>query len=546
MRLRQSSRVRIGIGVALALAVSARAEAAPPGSSRLPVERVVRQLSLDLRGNVPEMADYDAVEGAADVPDALVESYLGSDEFRVQMRRYHEALLWTNPSVSLTSVTTALGPVTIDGVSIYRTTGRRSLYRGGDGTVDCQAKPQSILGYEPDGTPKAEDFGMASGKPVRREGYVEVHPYWEANPAVTIKVCAFDAQATETFMIASGTEAGTYSCNTLQGVGRSARCGCGPNLAFCTVTAVGNAVVAAFREQLLRSVDDHTVGGAPYSQLLTSKRAYVNGPLSHFLSYVAHTLPLSSIQVGLQPADGDVPSVPYGDATTWVAFEREAPHSGILTLPAYLLRYQTLRGRANRYRIAFRGQYFEPPSTQDSGCLEVGDDLTQRCVCRGCHTTLEPLAAHFGKFTEAGSMSLAHFPESFPTRAACNAGLVPSVSTFCDRFYSLVPALDDPDLRFWKLKPLRYADAAHPEVKPSFDAGPEGLAQADIASGLFHRSAVLQLFEFLMKRPANLDVTSPDYEGLTLEAIAADFQQHDDLKKAVLALVKLPAYRRLP
>jgi hypothetical protein len=546
MHTRQRGTSQSVIGAVLVLTASATAWAEPPASSWLPIERAVRQLSLDLRGNVPEMSDYALVEGATELPDALLEAYLASDDFRLQMRRYHEALLWTNPSVSLTSVSTRLSAATIDGVSILRTTGRRSLYRGGDGTADCQAKPQAALGYEADGTPKTEGFGVVAGKPVWREGYVEVHPYWEPNPATTVKVCAFDAQSTVNYSIAGGADAGTYSCNTLQGVGRSATCGCGPELRGCTSTVVGNAVVAAFREQLLRSVDDHTVGGAPYSQLLTSKVAYVNGPLSHFLSYVAHTLPHSSIQIGVQPSDGEVPSIPYAATDTWVSYERETPHAGILTLPAYLLRYQTLRGRANRYRIAFRGQYFEPPTTKDSGCLDVGDDLTQRCVCRGCHTTLEPLAAHFGKFTEAGSLSMADFPQGFATRAACNAALLPSLTTFCDRFYSLVPALEDPDIRTWRLKPLRYADSAHPDVLPNFEAGPEGLAQSDIDSGLFHEVAVMHLFEFLMKRPPNLDVTSPDHEGDVLALIAKDFHQHDDLRKAIRALVKLAAYRRLP
>ncbi|MBM4376959.1 MAG: hypothetical protein FJ095_17900 [Deltaproteobacteria bacterium] len=534
------------LGVALVLTASGTAWATPPATSWQPIERAVRQLSLDLRGNVPEMSDYELVEGAAELPDALIDAYLASDDFRLQMRRYHEALLWTNPSVSLASVSTALGSVTIDGVQILRLTGRRSLYRGGDGTADCQAKPQAVLGYEADGTPKTESFGVVGGNPVRREGYVEIHPYWEANPATVVKVCAFDAQTTASYSIASGPDAGTFSCNTLQGVSRSASCGCGPELRGCTVTAVGNAVLAAFREQLLRSVDDHTVGGAPYSQLVTTKKAYVNGPLSHFLSHVAHTLPLSSIQSGVQPSDGAVPSVPYAAGDTWISYEREAPHAGILTLPGYLLRYQTLRGRANRYRIVFRGQYFEPPSSKDTGCLDVGDDLTLRCVCRGCHTTLEPLAAHFGKFAEAGSVSMADFPLSFATRAACNAAVAPSLTAFCDRFYAVVPSLEDPDIRTWRLKPLRYADSAHPEVQPNFEAGPDGLAQSDIKSGLFHEVAVTHLFEFLMKRPPNLDVTSPDYEGETLATIAKDFREQDDLREAVRALVKLPAYRRLP
>ncbi len=533
--------------VAAALVVGASVQAAPPESAKgsLPIERFVRQLSLDLRGNVPEMTDYDAVDGASDIPATLLEAYLASDEFRLQMRRYHEALLWTNPTVSLTNVRVTLsassGPT-----PLWRAQGRRALYRGGDGSAECQAKPQSTIGYEPDGSPRTEDFGLVAGKPVRREGYVEVHPYWESDPSVTIKVCAFDAQTTSSFVVPSGIDAGTWPCDSLSGTIRSEHCGCGPELAYCNTSAVVTTVVSSMREQVLRSVDDHTGGGEPYSKLVTTPRAYVDGPLSHYLHYVAHVLPHSSVQTGLQPADGPVPLLGDHAAKGWVAYDRLEPHSGVLTLPAYLLRFQTQRGRANAYRIAFRGQYFEPPSAKDTGCFEVGDDLTQRCVCRGCHTTLEPLAAHFGKFSEAGSMVLTSYPESYLTRTACLNGLLPSVSSFCDRFYSVVPALEDPDIRYWKLKALQYADAQHPLVEPNFEAGPRGLAEADIASGLFHRVAVGHLFEFFMKRLPNLDVTSPDYEGATLDALAADFAKHDDLRQAITALVKLPAYRRLP
>lgn len=541
MRIRSNPYAAALIALGLGLFASRDSSAEPPEARVLPIERLVRQLSLDLRGNVPDMSDYDAVEGASELPDALLDAYLASDDFRIQMRRYHESLLWTNPAASLASTTTNLTPASVNGVSIYRLLGRRRKYRGGDGTAECQAKPQAQLGFEVDGSPKAEDFGSVAGTPLRREGYVEVHPYWEPNPAATIKVCAFDAQTAESFTYA----AGTYACDSAQSVTLTDRCGCGANLEHCTGAAVSRDVVSSFREQILRTIDDHTVGGAPYSKLLTSKTAYVNGPISHFLGKVAHTLPLSKIQAGLQPSDGALPEKEYLDET-WTAYERQAPHSGVLTLPAYLLRYQTLRGRANRYRIAFRGQYFEPPSIADTGCLDAGDDLTQRCVCRGCHTTLEPIAAHFGKFAEAGTMSFEDLTAVFPNRVACDAAVDPPYSGFCSRFYAAVPDAADPDILWWKLKPLQFADDAHPDIQPNFDAGPLGLAQADIDSGTFHRVAVHQLFEFLMKRPANLDVTSPDYEGATLDAIAANFQQHDSLRKAVRALVTLPSYRRLP
>ena len=74
----------------------------------------------------------------------------------------------------------------------------------------------------------------------------------------------------------------------------------------------------------------------------------------------------------------------------------------------FMLRFQTNRSRANRFRIVFTGQYFIPPEqpeTAESGeCEEVTADVTQQCTCRYCHQVLEPLAQYWGGFFEAGSV----------------------------------------------------------------------------------------------------------------------------------------------
>lgn len=518
----------------------------------LPVERQIRRLSLDLRGTVPDMADYEAAEGQTAVPDAVLDAYLASDELRAQMRRYHENLLWTNPSIIIGDTGFSLSTVTISGNTLHFLTGRRGTYRGGDSTHACQNKPQADLGYDPDGRPKAEFMGKDNGIDWFAEGYVEVHPYWEPDPAKTIKVCAFDAQASATYTIPTGANAGTYSCDSVLAhaqlsADKKNPCGCGPNLDYCIMASVVTPVVlASMREQLLRLIDEHTAGGKPYSGILTSKTAHYNGPLVHYFKYLGRQQTFSRTQNIPQPADGPLPDLKYLEQDNWVSIEREAPHAGVLTLPAYLLRFQTNRGRANRYRIAFEGQYFQPPSTKDTDCAEVGNDLTGRCVCRGCHLTLEPMAAYFGQFVEAGTTALRDFEPEFANQTDCGKGAQPSSSTWCQRYYVPVPSKEDPDIRPYKLKALEYADTDHPQVQPHFDAGPAGIAKEDIESGLFHKVAVVHLFEYLMKRSPNMDVTSPDFEGDLIESIAAEFKAHDDLKQAIRALVSLPTYRRMP
>ena len=517
----------------------------------VPVERLLRRLSIDLRGTVPDVAEYDAVAGKASLPDEVIQGYLDSDEFRIQMRRYHEDLLWTNPSAVLGEVGFALSSATIGTagtVYFVSSTTKRKLFRGGDGTHNCQDKPQSALGYDANGMPIAEPMGVDGTGPYFAEGWVAVHPYWDANPGASIKVCAFDAQETETYTLPAGNvDAGTHTCDDLFAVSKAASCGCGPNLTYCMLTsAVQSTVLSSMREQLLRLVDDHTSGALPYSELLTTKRSWINGPLVHYFTYLAPRQSLARTQNWHSAADGPLPAMPFIEKDKWVEVKREDPHSGILTLPAYLLRFQTNRGRANRYRIAFEGQYFEPPAATDTGCNKEGEDLTQRCVCRNCHIALEPLAAHFGQFVEAGTTALRDFTREFATFKSCQQS-GPLLSTaWCDRYYAPAPDAVDPDIRPYRLKALRFADKDHETIQPNFDGGPVELAKADIASGVFHQVATRHMFELLMKREPNLDATSADYEGEMLDEIAKEFASHDNLKLLVTRLVKLPMYRRMP
>lgn len=561
MRLRSkiAALVALGGGV-VAVALTAGADGAPKleckAHAELSPERLLRRLSIDLRGVVPDVTEYEQVKGLDEIPDAVIDGYLASDAFRLQMRRHHESLLWTNPSAILTSVFLGLGSTTFpSGNKVFHVTSssQRKLYRGGDGTHACIDKPQSDLGanggYDlATGLPMTEPQGSDPVGPVVAEGWVEIHPYWEPDPNTKIKVCAFDAQATETYTLpASDADAGVHTCDEALAEGKSKTCGCGPNLDYCMITgSVQQPVLDAMREQLLRVVDDHTVGGEPYSGILTTKRTYFNGPLVHYFKYLAARQTTVRVQDMYRPEDGPLPDLDFLQKDDWTAVDRAFPHAGILTLPAFLLRFQTNRGRANRYRVAFRGEYFEPPSPKDTACETEGEDLTKRCVCRNCHNLLEPLAAFFGKFTEAGTMSMHSFSTSFDSQKACAKSGPLTSNAWCDRFYVPVADMVDPDIRPYTLKPLRYADADHPLVQTHFDAGPEGLAKEDIESGVFHKVAARQMFELLMKREANLDPTSPDAEIGILDQLAADFRANDDLKKLVKAIVSLPAYRRAP
>src|SRR6185503_20774192 len=59
---------------------------------------LLRRLSLDLRGQVPSIEEYDALDTVDAVPAETIQAYLESDDFRLAMRRYHEEMFWPNVS----------------------------------------------------------------------------------------------------------------------------------------------------------------------------------------------------------------------------------------------------------------------------------------------------------------------------------------------------------------------------------------------------------------------------------------------------------------
>ena len=68
-----------------------RAEEPPPGDvveqcylhEELSADRLLRRLSLDLRGYVPEYSEYAVVDDRSDVPEDVIDAFIASDDFRV-------------------------------------------------------------------------------------------------------------------------------------------------------------------------------------------------------------------------------------------------------------------------------------------------------------------------------------------------------------------------------------------------------------------------------------------------------------------------------
>jgi hypothetical protein len=465
----------------------------------------------------------------------MLDDMLVSDGFRESMRRYHSDLLWpTLSGVPLTNAALIIRSFRIGTSDVWAlgSQQRRRTFRGGSGQALCGDYEQTE--FTPDGRP-IPNLVTIGDESIKQEGWVWVEPYWTGPGSAPVKACAFDAQ-----IAATGIQ---QDCATRRGVADPG-CGCGPNLQRCFSNDALNVIQADAKEQLLRLVDDVTIGGQAYSSLITTTRAYENGALSHWRRWLAPLVaPNQTINDG-HPTDALLAeAIPFTDRE-FRAVERSGHHSGILTLPTYLLRFQTNRGRANRFRIAFTGQYFVPSNTPDTeGCDPTSDDLTQRCECRHCHQVLEPLAAHFAPFTEAGSAVVdpAFLPIYDPD---CDPTVTGKLGPACARFYVTDPGAYNPGV----LLTHQFADIddpLHKKLSENLENGPLAWSQEIIQSGAFHASIVQSLWLHLTGRDFILDPTDPDTELELLQELAAQFQTDDDFTALVKRMVMTDQYRRV-
>ncbi len=481
--------------------------------------QVLRRLSLDLTGRVPSLGEYQALDAAEGVPESTILALIQSDDFRTLMRRYHETMFWPNVSnVRLNNVDTQLGTRTYApaGVLLITSLGTSKTLRGVSG-AGCGDFEQTSFGT------KFRPTNVQTVNGALQEGWRMVTPYWDTK--TPIKVCAFDAQ--ETLVSDDG-----VSCNTPSGRTKP-ECGCGPNLQFCygpsNVTV--NPIRESLREQMARAIDNVTAGGKPYTDILKSQVADEDGYIAFWRRNLAPNVSIS--QTYNAPASTEPTSEKaWGDAS-WTSMDRKGLHAGIVTLPAYLLRFQTDRGRANRFRIDFMCESFVPPEQPDTqGCDPGAPDLTDRCTCRYCHQKLEPMAAWFHRFTEAGSTQMLT-ADGFPAyNEACKKS-----SSFCNRFY--VTKGD----RAGFLLQLEFANA-HPEYEEHADIGPGGFADEIIGNGVFAQCAVKRTFTYLVKRDIRAQGATTDELAL-LDTLVKSFEGSGySFPMLVHDIVSLPAYRR--
>jgi hypothetical protein len=548
-------------------AIPAAADAPPETcdvAQPLDGQRLLRRISLDLRGYTPSYDEAQQQRGQSDVPSSLIDQFLHADEFRGVMRHFHEGQLWPNiDQVSLVPDTHMLYAADLmPGLTVYYSPLRAVFMRTAGGSnlfVPCKPEPAR---FDAMGNVIADPVMMGNMVIAYQEGYVEVEPYWA--PGTTIKVCGFDAQASASGPVCPGPasrypfldptcqqfqqyadalhvpfEGSSMACDSFLGAFLSPACGCGPNLKLCHTMDTLATLRSSLLEQELRIIDRVIVNDQPYHDILRTKSFDVNGPVAHYFTYQSR---LNYDLYGAQDPTSPIPQgLAFTDKDKWIAVDRTGKHSGILTTPGYLLRFQSNRARAHRFYEAFECSAFIPsgPLPAPSEPCSKHEDLTKRCGCNACHTTLEPMASHWGRFAEYGISPIddVQYPEIFG--GACAQPFSSLEQAFrCFRFYKMTAVGEE--------VPYQYQLNAYvfrtPDQIVNIDQGPVHLAQQSIDSGAFATCTARKLWAYFMRRQPTSDEDTSVIPALVKQYEASNF----NLRTMVNQIVAHAAYRRLP
>jgi hypothetical protein len=513
--------------------------------------RMLRQLSLDLYGRPPTVDEYEAVRGLTDIDDAKLTQMMASDEYFANVREYHRALLWggLDPTFELVPGARALrrlaaGLPNTTADDLWREPNLNTVFRGRN-NVECLDQPQ--VDFDAAGRPvpinTITDATCVGGTCVQ-EGYVMVRPYWDPN--VQYKVCAFDAQALPTGVAANVT------CNKLGGVNAAGAvvndkgCGCGPELRNCLPEPTHpsqTAMRAAILEEPLRIFEQVVRSGQPYFDAFTTKTTFVNGPLRAFYTNLAGSdVPMRASTIGYDPKMSVMPTLAFTD-TTWVPTVRSDVHAGVLTTPGYQLRLATNRARVNRFYTAFRCEPFLPPAgglPADVGGIPE-PNLRVRNGCGSCHATIEPAAAHWGRWRTSSTYgyiepSQLNFEVAFPECKTCT-----NCSTFCRQYFVTPQTSTNPEeLGAWRGYHTSRLYLNDEEAR-AIDLGPAGLVDDPAEQAKVASCAVRSLAENMFNRTLTDDEVLSWLPTMTSKFAESGYR-FDQLTRMI---VESPTYRTL-
>lgn len=482
----------------------------------------LRALSLDLRGDVPTVSEYTALDSKSAVPEKTVNTWLASDAFADEAVRVHRDLLWNSiDNVRPFPANTTLAYAGAG--KLWWRSGGAFSFKARGARVPCADEPAT---FDADGEivfkPRADG--------TTREGWVMVKPYWA--PDTAVKVCAGDAQAGQT-------TANGISCDQI-GYAFDPSCGCGPNLRWCVTGARQVELVNSWSTALELQIRDIIKENRPYTDLFSERYAYVNGPIAFFWKHQTQV----ATRLRFEPAPlnaKDLPYLKWTDIDKWIKVKLGPQHAGFLTAPAFLLRFQTNRARANRFYNTFLCQPFQPP---DSG-IPVSDaavlaepNLQKRAGCKYCHALLEPVASYWGRWTPngAGYLSVDDFPAHSDACEKC-ATTGQGCTNDCKRHYFL-KALSEPEKDFLgMLDSYVFLQDVH---TTHVQQGPRLMALSAFADGRLPECMARTTAARLLGRELS------DDEQAWTKQLAVDFAQGGYSYRALIkAVVTSDVYRRV-
>ncbi|HYO70372.1 MAG TPA: DUF1585 domain-containing protein, partial [Archangium sp.] len=625
--------------------------------SKVPLERHLRQLSLDLLGRPPTYEEYQVARAKGQVTVEDVRALMDKEEFYARVRSYHRALLWSNVSNSvfnngnsrmsgMGSATDAMSlrgnssrplrgannitcdntmaqdvcsarqdthvdpalPATAEACTKERYDERgvpmpvswdydlnfytcTRLDRNADGSVvpgvtSCETaithkpsldsiryfcdmrlvgstlaphecKPRTatlapvvdtadnnrIVAYA-EGTNRLDRCGLTlaqkrtngveikgSYEPqrgcVHREGYVtRPAPFWNAG-GPDVKVCAIEAQ---TRLANPWT---LEPCTTARFNGDRS-CGCGEGMRRCEAPngSTHTARIEAINEEPELIAESVVRRNEPYFNLLTTRRSFINGPLSAMYRDPQQAVGVLSVTA---PAEREaVPEIPFAQADTWKEYVRDAEHSGVLTTPSFLYRFPTQRARVNHFYAAFLCKSFAPPDNARQPAAEDAcnreNNLARRCGCNYCHATIEPTGAHWGRYAERAALFLhpEQFPRYDPKCRDCALSGNTSCGGECGQY--VMQAYDgDGANSLGLLKTYLYRTA---DEEMNIESGPALLVQRMLQTGDLERCTVRRVWQEFLGRPM-----SAEEQRLYLQPLAEDFARDGHRFKALIERV---------
>lgn len=568
----------------------------PPPDDHLSATRILRRISLALRGEVPSIEDYEAIakadpQAAEGILQSAIDDGLASPSFYAQMVDFgHE---WIN---SGSFETGAQG----DGYS-----GNMSSHMH---QCDAASKHPGAW-YVTQEAPYSGNFcndktADAAGTPAPAP-IKQVEPWWA--PGTTVTVVGWATSEAPTLDLGNGKTANCASARTLYyDAGSAPGCGCGPNLVWCypggglgtgssldtknqkrhvwdeparlvahlawhdralsdLVTgnySVGNNMVRAEYVRLARrtgaypELDGNSawwhVGGEPRDPEHTDAsdpwawREFVMEDLAPFL--------MSATGGGKTPS-GDLSRTFTWDPRTTTAPSPGFAAAGVLTMPGTLSSFARERPRAARFLEIFACQQFTPPPS-DLGLGDPGVDIANSGTCQHCHRLMDPVALafkrwDFGDWMSSNYAPFAFLPDVGPWKITAEhlSGVYPYGGNPYQRWSAawipgtvLTPITADdvkknPGAIFYDTIPKDYEIlGAHPDGT----SGPLGFGKVLVASGAFDRCAVQKLYKRFVGRPLD-----PATENLYITRLANEFAQEGRKVRPFLRnLFSKPEFRR--